>query len=65
MCTPVLFDFVYWQTAAYLTSTINGLLTDALRVIAVNPPTVEQFVRFVPALAVDAAPRDRERAERD
>ena len=33
LCTLVLFGFVYWQTAAYMTSTIDGLLTDALPVI--------------------------------
>jgi hypothetical protein len=64
LCTLVLFGFVYWQTAAYMTSTMNGLFTDALRVIAANPPTIGQFIEFVRALAFDAARRDHERAEK-
>ena len=30
LCTSVLLGFVYWQAAGHMTSTINGLLTDAL-----------------------------------
>jgi hypothetical protein len=55
LCTLVFFGFVYWQTAAYMTSTIDGLFTDALRGIAADPPTFEKFTGFVRALAVDAA----------
>src|SRR5712671_5766800 len=36
--TLVLFGFVYWQTAAYVTSNIDGLLIDGLRVIAAERP---------------------------
>jgi signal transduction histidine kinase len=36
--TLVLFGFVYWQTAAYMTSNIDGLLIDGLRVIAAEKP---------------------------
>ena len=57
-CTLVLLGFVYWQAAAYMTSTINGLLTDALRVIAANIETIEQFIGLVRALPVDAARTD-------
>jgi hypothetical protein len=58
LCTSVLLGFVYWQAAAYMTSTINGLLTDALCVLAANPATIEQFIGFVRALPVDAARTD-------
>jgi signal transduction histidine kinase len=34
----VLFGFVYWQTAAYMTSKIDVLLTEELRVFAANTP---------------------------
>jgi hypothetical protein len=65
LCILALFGFVYyWQTAAEMTSTINGLLTDALRVVVANPPTIEQFIGFVRALAVDAARSDDGRVEK-
>jgi signal transduction histidine kinase len=38
LCTLVLFGFVYWQTAAYMTSKIDVLLTEELRVFAANTP---------------------------
>jgi hypothetical protein len=46
LCILALFDFVYWQTTAEMTSTINGLLTDALRVVVANPPIIEQLIGF-------------------
>src|SRR6266478_6538406 len=36
LCTLLLFGFVYWQTAAYMTSKIDVLLTEELRVFAAN-----------------------------
>jgi signal transduction histidine kinase len=36
--TLLLFGFVYWQTAAYLTSTIDVLLTGELRLISIESP---------------------------
>jgi signal transduction histidine kinase len=38
LCTLLLFGFVYWQTAAYMTSKIDDLLTNELRVIAADAP---------------------------
>jgi signal transduction histidine kinase len=38
LCTAVLFGFVYWQTAAYLTSTFDDLITGELRIIAAETP---------------------------
>src|ERR1700694_4673827 len=38
LCTLVLFGFVYWQTAAYMTSQYDVLLTEELRVFAANAP---------------------------
>src|ERR1700687_3015073 len=38
LCTLMLFGFVYWQTAAYMTSKIDDLLTNELRVIAADAP---------------------------
>ena len=38
LCTLVLFGFVYWQTAAYMTSRVDSLLTGELRVIAADTP---------------------------
>ena len=38
MCTLLLFGFVYWQTASYMTSTVDGLLTDELRLLAADTP---------------------------
>jgi signal transduction histidine kinase len=38
LCTLLLFGFVYWQTAAYMTSKIDGENLQALRVFAANPP---------------------------
>ena len=64
LCILALFGFFYWQTAAEMTSTINGLLTDALHVVGANPPTIEQFIGFVRTLAVDAARSDDERVEK-
>jgi len=61
LCTSVLLGFVYRRAAAYMTSTINGSLTDGLRAIATNPATIEQFIGFVRALALDAARTDHEK----
>src|SRR6267154_5498924 len=36
--TLVLFGFVYWQTAAYMISENDALLTEELRVFAANTP---------------------------
>jgi signal transduction histidine kinase len=36
--TLVLFGFVYWQTAAYMTSSIDSLLTGEVRLIAAEVP---------------------------
>jgi hypothetical protein len=52
LCTSVLLGFVYWRAAAYMTSTINGSLTDGLRAIAANPATIEQFIGVVRANAI-------------
>ena len=38
MCTLLLFGFVYWQTASYITSTIDDLLTNELRLLAADTP---------------------------
>src|ERR1700712_4636108 len=38
LCTLVLFGFVYWQTAAYMTSRINGTITQVLQVVAADTP---------------------------
>src|SRR3989440_4313109 len=38
LCTLVLFGFVYWQTAVYMTSKYDVLLTEELRVFAANTP---------------------------
>ena len=38
LCIVVLFGFVYWQTAAYMTSTFDDLLTGELRIIAADSP---------------------------
>jgi signal transduction histidine kinase len=38
LCTVVLFGFVYWQTAAYMTSTFDVLLTGELQIIAADSP---------------------------
>ena len=38
LCTVVLFGFVYWQTAAYITSSFDALITGELRIIAAEPP---------------------------
>src|ERR1700674_5357276 len=38
LCTLVLFGFVYWQTAVYMTSKSDVLLTEELRVFATNTP---------------------------
>jgi signal transduction histidine kinase len=38
LCTLLLFGFVYWQTATYMTSKIDVLLTEELRVFAENTP---------------------------
>jgi signal transduction histidine kinase len=34
----VLFGFVYWRAAAYMTANIDGLLTDGLRIVAAGSP---------------------------
>jgi signal transduction histidine kinase len=38
LCTVVLFGFVYWQAAAYLTSSFDALITGELHIIAAEPP---------------------------
>jgi signal transduction histidine kinase len=38
LCTLVLFGFIYWQTAAYLTSSFDALITGELRIIAAESP---------------------------
>src|SRR5216683_6911977 len=38
LCTLVLFGFVYWQTAVYLMSENDVLLTEEVRVFAANRP---------------------------
>src|SRR5580658_7926719 len=38
LCTVVLFGFVYWRTAAYMTSTFDDLITGELRIIAAETP---------------------------
>src|SRR4029077_8387203 len=38
LCILVLFGFVYWQTAAYMTSRVDGLLTEELNVVTASTP---------------------------
>jgi signal transduction histidine kinase len=38
LCTVVLFGFVYWQTAAYITSSFDALITGELHIISTEPP---------------------------
>jgi signal transduction histidine kinase len=38
LCIVLLFGFVYWQTATYMTSTFDDLLTGELRIIAADSP---------------------------
>lgn len=38
LCTAVLFGLVYWQTAAYITSSFDALITGELRIFAAEPP---------------------------
>ena len=38
LCTLVLFGFVYWQTAAYMTSSFDALITGELHIIAGELP---------------------------
>jgi signal transduction histidine kinase len=38
LCTLALFGFVYWQTAAYMTSTFDNLLTGELSIFAAETP---------------------------
>src|ERR1700693_2012626 len=38
LCTLVLFSFVYWQTAAYLTSSFDALITGEVHIIAAEWP---------------------------
>jgi signal transduction histidine kinase len=38
LCIAVLFGFVYWQTATYMTSTFDALLTGELQIIAADSP---------------------------
>src|SRR5580692_3290697 len=38
LCTVVLFGFVYWQTATYLTSSFDALITGELQIFAAEPP---------------------------
>ena len=39
LCTVVLFGFVYWQTAAYITSSFDALITGELRIFALPNST--------------------------
>src|SRR5215472_14051483 len=36
VCILVLFGFVYWQTAVYMTARIDGVITEDLRIIAAD-----------------------------
>ncbi len=38
LCAVMLFGFVYWQTAAYLTSSFDALITGELHIFAAEPP---------------------------
>jgi signal transduction histidine kinase len=38
LCTLLLFGFVYWQAAAYMTATFDDLITAELRIIAADSP---------------------------
>ena len=38
LCALVLFGFVYWQTAGYMTSRVEGMVTQVLQVIADDAP---------------------------
>lgn len=38
LCTLVLFGFVYWQAATYLTSTFDDIIIGELRIIAADTP---------------------------
>jgi signal transduction histidine kinase len=38
LCTLALFGFVYWQTATYMTSTFDDLITGELRILAADTP---------------------------
>src|ERR1700682_3155898 len=38
LCTLVLFGFVYWQTAAYMTSSVDRLITGGVSLIAPDTP---------------------------
>ena len=38
LCTLLLFGFVYWQTAAYMTSSFDALITGELHIFAAEPP---------------------------
>jgi len=38
LCTLVLFGFVYWETAAYMTSSFDDLITGELHIIAADTP---------------------------
>ena len=38
LCITLLFGFVYWQTAIYMTSRVDGLITQELRIFADDSP---------------------------
>jgi signal transduction histidine kinase len=38
LCTLALFGFVYWQTAAYMTSTFDDLINGELRILVADTP---------------------------
>src|SRR5260370_32512004 len=38
LCTLLLFGFVYWQTAAYMTASLDSLLTGDVALIAADAP---------------------------
>jgi hypothetical protein len=39
LCSLVLFGFVYWETAAYMTSTFDDLIVGELNIIAADSPS--------------------------
>src|SRR5580704_9811277 len=38
LCTLLLFGFVYWQAAAYMTATFDDLITAELRILTADTP---------------------------
>ena len=52
LCTLVLFGFVYWQTAAYMTSSIDSLLTGEVDIMVGDAPQ-RRLERIVNRLGAD------------